>query len=70
MNSCFNRNVLRNPGGFITHQRDCTSAQLFSKFSRLNCTIGILAYFLESCHMYEPLYLLKDRGTFCYQFYS
>ncbi|KZS03066.1 Uncharacterized protein APZ42_034306 [Daphnia magna] len=50
-----------NPGGFITHQRNCTSAELFSKFSRLNCTIGILAYFLESCHMYEPLYLLKDR---------
>ncbi len=54
----------RNPGSFVTQQGNCTSAQLFSKLSRFNCKIGILAFFLEKCEMYEPLYLLKDRGTF------
>jgi hypothetical protein len=52
----------RNPGSFLAHQGDCTSAQLFSKLSRFSCTIGILAFFLEKCRMYEPLYLLKERS--------
>jgi hypothetical protein len=58
--------LFRNPGSFVTQQGNCTSAQLFSKLSRFNCKIGILAFFLEKCEMYEPLYLLKDRGTFFY----
>ncbi|XP_046443620.1 mucosa-associated lymphoid tissue lymphoma translocation protein 1-like isoform X3 [Daphnia pulex] len=50
-----------NPGSLVTQQGNCTSTQLFSKLSRFNCKIGILAFFLEKCEMYEPLYLLKDR---------